>query len=160
MLGTINKEAIVQEYLQGTEYVVNTVSYCGQHRLAAIWKYHKPGGDCSLVCYDSVELLPSDGDVQRKLFSYAAAALDTVGIQFGPAHCELMWIQGAPGLIEIGVRMSGGINAVIGRSCGDTCQLDLTIEGYLEPERFLESRSHLYRLEKRAVNYFLLMPGR
>lgn len=31
----------VQEYLQGTEYVVDSVSYDGEHRVTAFWKYDK-----------------------------------------------------------------------------------------------------------------------
>ena len=34
-------ELVVQEYINGTEYCVNTVSHDGDHRITTIWKYHK-----------------------------------------------------------------------------------------------------------------------
>ncbi len=159
MLGLMNGAAIVQEYLEGTEYVVDTVSYRGEHQLAAYWRYGKPGEDSTFVGYDSMELLPSEGDVQDKLFAYATEVLDALGIRYGPAHCELMWVDNAPMLVEIGARLSAGINSVIGRICGDTCPLDLTIEAYLEPERFLDRPKTSYELRKTAANFFL-MPRR
>ncbi len=35
------KELIVQERINGTEYIVNTVSHKGVHRITTIWKYRK-----------------------------------------------------------------------------------------------------------------------
>ncbi|CAN0568388.1 unnamed protein product, partial [Laminaria digitata] len=40
-IGGVNEGALVQEYLDGTEYVVDTVSRGGVHRLCAIWEYDK-----------------------------------------------------------------------------------------------------------------------
>jgi len=35
----VNDSAVVQEYLQGTEYVVDTISRNGEHKLVALWAY-------------------------------------------------------------------------------------------------------------------------
>lgn len=40
-LGSVNEGALVQEYLDGMEYVVDTVSRAGAHRVCAIWEYDK-----------------------------------------------------------------------------------------------------------------------
>ena len=35
----MNDKMLAQEYLEGTEYVVDCVSYEGQHVACAIWQY-------------------------------------------------------------------------------------------------------------------------
>ena len=40
-LGLMNTEVLLQEYLSGDEYVVDTVSRNGVHKCVAIWKYDK-----------------------------------------------------------------------------------------------------------------------
>ena len=83
-----------------------------------------------------MELLAYDGDVQEKLRAYATAALDALEIRIGPAHCELMWVDDQPVLMEIGARLSAGNNATLSRTCGGVCALDLTIAAYLDPRGF------------------------
>ena len=40
-LGSVNEGALVQEFLDGTEYVIDTVSRDGVHKVIAIWEYDK-----------------------------------------------------------------------------------------------------------------------
>ena len=40
-LGLINDGALVQEYLEGKEYVIDKVSRDGVHKLVAVWEYDK-----------------------------------------------------------------------------------------------------------------------
>ena len=40
-LGCVNEGVLVQEYLQGTEYVVDTVSLAGAHKCVALWEYDR-----------------------------------------------------------------------------------------------------------------------
>ena len=162
VLGDRNQAVVVQEYLDGVEYAIDVVSYQGQKKLTAIWQYHRPAGARHSVGYDAMTLLPYTGERQQALQSYAGDVLDALGIQFGPAHCELMWVGGEPVLIEVGARMSAGNNAVLSRTCGGICQLDETVEAILAPDRFLATLNHQPSLLKRAANVFLIpqRPGR
>ena len=38
VLGLVNEQLLVQEYLEGTEYVVDMVSRKGEHKCVAIWE--------------------------------------------------------------------------------------------------------------------------
>ena len=40
-LGMSNEALVVQEYLQGKEYVVDSVSRNGKHKIVAVWEYDK-----------------------------------------------------------------------------------------------------------------------
>ena len=155
VLGEENTEVLVQEYLVGTEYVVDTVSCAGRHRAAGYWRYGKPT-DSSFVCYDSMELLPYHGALQTHLFSFACGVLDALGVQYGPAHCELMWHNDSIAFVEMATRLTAGNNATLSRVCGATCQLDLTIDAYLDPTGFLKRMKKPQKLERWAANFFLM----
>jgi hypothetical protein len=109
-----------------------------------------------------MELIPYDGDRQRCLKSYVFDCLDALEINFGPAHCEVMWIADQPVLIEVGARMSAGINAILSRLCGGICQLDETVAMLLEPDRFLATLDRPVQLARCGMNIFLSpsRPGR
>ena len=51
VLGLTTYEVLVQEYLVGDEYVVDTVSRDGVHKCVAIWKYDKRIFNGSPVVY-------------------------------------------------------------------------------------------------------------
>jgi hypothetical protein len=156
VLGCRNQTVLVQEFLAGSEYAVDTVSYEGQKKTTAIWQYNRPAGARNYVGYDAMTLLPYVGERQEALQSYAFEVLDALAIQFGPAHCELMCVDGEPVLIEVGARLSAGNNASLSRICGGICQLDETVEAILAPDRFLGTLSHQPHLQRRAVNVFLI----
>jgi len=161
VLGYRNPSVLVQEYLDGIEYVVDTVSYEGQNKTTAFWQYSRPAAVVSgeFVCYDAMTLLPYAGERQEVLQSYVFKVLDALTIRFGPAHCELMWVHGEPVLVEVAARLTGGINALLGGICGGICQLDETVEAMLAPDRFLATLNDQPCLQRRAVNLFL-MPKR
>jgi hypothetical protein len=155
LLGGRNQSVLVQEFLDGSEYAVDIVSFEGQKKTTAIWQYDRPAGAHHYVGYDAMTLLPYIGERQQALQSYAFEVLDALAIRFGPAHCELMLVAGEPVLVEAGARLSAGNNAVLSRICGGICQLDETVEAILAPDRFLETLTRQPRLKSRAVNVFL-----
>merc|ERR1719446_900818 len=53
---TVNSKVLVQEYLKGTEYVVDSMSYQGEHRCTALWKYDKRRANESQFVYYGVFL--------------------------------------------------------------------------------------------------------
>jgi biotin carboxylase len=156
VLGRRNQTVLVQEFLDGTEYVVDTVSLDGRRKTTALWQYHRPPHSRRFVGYDAMSLLPYDGERQQALRSYAYEVLDALAINFGPAHCELMWVDGEPILVEVGARLNGGINAVLSGICGGLCQLDETVDVILSPGKFRESLHERRELTKRAASIFLI----
>ena len=158
ILGQPNTLVLAQEFLQGDEYIVDTVSYAGKHRIAAFWRYGKPAGHGKSIHYDSMELLPYAGEIQDRLFEYVRGVLDALEIRYGPAHCELMWTDGEPVLVEIGARLTAGNNGVLSRLCGGPCALDMTVDACIDPERFLADADRPLNLASYALNCFLIPP--
>jgi biotin carboxylase len=159
VFGSTNEAVLVQEYLSGTEYAVDTVSCRGRHRIAAFWEYSKADPDGVVFGSDSLELLPWSPSLEKNFSSYVASILDALEITNGPAHCELVLGCDKPLIVEIGARLNGGNNPLLSRYGGGKSQIDLTLDACLNPEEFLRVAGEPYRLPKRAMRVFL-MPRR
>ncbi|MBF0441649.1 MAG: ATP-grasp domain-containing protein [Oligoflexales bacterium] len=136
LLGKKNEFVLAQSFLDGVEYVVNTVSSFGKHRVSDIWRYHKKRVVGAGMIYDKQELLPFHGRVQEILIEYIFSSLDAIGVVHGPAHAEVMMTGSGPRLIEIASRIQGGINPSMLNACLGANQLDLAIDTALNPESF------------------------
>lgn len=147
MMGSDNNEILVQSYLEGTEYVVNSVSCEGIHSITDIWICKKRIIN-NRVIYDKEELIPFDGKIQALLVSYILKVLDALGIQYGPAHSEIILTKDGPILLETGARIGGAVHPVIHNDCFGRNQIDLTIDAYLDPVRFMKISSEPYKIKK------------
>ena len=158
VLGCRNPAVLAQEFLAGTEYIVDTVSRDGCRKTTAIWQYSRPPirEDGEFVSYDAMTLLPYAGERQEALQSYAFKVLDALAIDFGAAQCELIWMDGEPVLVEAAARLSGGIGALLGGICGGISQIDETVSVLLEPARFLAMLDEKPRQQRHAVILFLV----
>lgn len=105
--GRRNEAVLVQSYLDGVEYVVNTVSRDGRHYICDILESRKRSLNGSPLIYDFYRLLPPRGPVQEALRSYIVQALDALEIRNGGGHAELRMTAAGPALIEVGARGMG-----------------------------------------------------
>lgn len=153
-----NTAVLAQEYLVGTEYIVNTASLDGQHHAAEIWRssrYSVNGvTDMSGACY----IVPRRGEVQDALVEYAFAVLDALEIRNGPAHVELKMTPQGPCLIEAGARLSGGDLPYYAQLATGESQLDWAVDAYLRPRRFLARRGEPYEIDRYFAWVALISP--
>ena len=101
----------MQEFLRGTEYVVDSVSHEGEHKCVAIWEYDKRPANGAQFVYYGMRLYQSDGGAREDaLVRYVFSVLDALFVRHGPSHAEVMWLAGeqAPCLVEVGCRPHGG----------------------------------------------------
>ena len=126
--------------------------------ITAFWEYGRPEQSDAFVCYDSMTLMEYQGDRQQVLGAYALDVIEALGIRHGPVHCELMWVEGEPVLVEAGARLSAGINSVLSHICGGFGQLQMTLKSILDPEDFVREASEQPTLHRRAANVFLRPP--
>jgi biotin carboxylase len=150
-MGLINRAAIIQELLEGTEYIVNTVSYKGRHHVTDVWRYGKVQVNGASFVYDRCELLDSTEEPAPALCAYTSRVLDAFGMQEGPSHNELMLTARGPALIEINPRMAGAQiprMAAIGIGEG---QLEWTAKAYLEREQTPAGFGAPYRRRRHAL---------
>jgi hypothetical protein len=155
-LGFVNHEVLVLEFLRGDEYVVDTVSAQGKHRLAAFWSYRKVEMERDHFIYESCELMSSSGEVQNSLFAYTLKALDVLGVQWGPAHCELILTPQGPAWVEMGGRLHGADAPLLQGACCEVSQVELTCDAYLNPSEFIRHHHEKYQSQRFGLAVFLI----
>ena len=143
-LGLVNSAVLVQEFLEGQEYVIDTVSRHGEHKVVAVWAYDRRAANgAQFVCHGQ-RLLTADEEHVRELIEYEFKVLDALGIKNGPTHGEVKWCRGEPVLVEVGARCHGGDGFwtdVCDEVYGGYNQAQLTIDAYLNPESFAKCPS-------------------
>ncbi|MEU8772366.1 ATP-grasp domain-containing protein [Streptomyces sp. NPDC048606] len=149
-LGQDNHAVLAQEYLVGSEYIVNTVSLHGRHRVTDIWKMHHLSANGVRDLPAGAELMTRHGEEQDLLVAHTELVLDALGIRNGPAHTELKLTPAGPRLVETGTRVCGAdvhvpVEAAIGES-----QLDWTVDACTDPERFERRRGEPYEVLRHA----------
>jgi biotin carboxylase len=143
-LGNINEGVLVQEWLEGTEYVVDTVSRDGVVKVVAIWEYHKEavnGHTAPLVYFGQRSLVPStapNSDELYKVVAYQKVVLQALGIVNGPSHSEIKVVDGEPCLIEVGARCHGaeGCWRQVAIEAHGWDQVTATADAYLDVKAF------------------------
>lgn len=125
--GATAYSVLLQEYLHDTtagsaEWVVDTVSRGGEHKVVALWRYDKGAANGAPFVYFAIE--PSgcgDSDsVSGRVASYATRVLDALAWRWGPAHLEVMWMGDARGPVLVEANM-GRWNGEEFRLLADVC---------------------------------------
>lgn len=131
-----NLEICVQEYLKGTEYIVNTVSLDGQHFVTDVWRIFKMDIQGKPLC-DYSEYVARDDPICKRLTEYIQAVLTAFQINTGPIHSELIVTQDrGPILVDLGIRLEGAIDlSVLIDNLGYN-QLSVAVEAWLNPSMF------------------------
>ena len=154
--GIKNNEVLAQEFLSGTEYIVNTVSLEGEHYICDIWQYRKRDMPGYSKIYDTVEVLPFNGKVQEELGNYIKQVLDALRIQFGACHSEVMMTNDGPVLVETNARLAGAsIPAVVSKGMQFN-QVELTVKSYVDPDNFRFIINTPLSLQQNLLNVFLI----
>jgi glutathione synthase/RimK-type ligase-like ATP-grasp enzyme len=105
-----SSSVLLQEFLDGEEWVVDTVSRGGEHKVVALWRYDKGRANGAPFVYFGIELMAAAGEKARRLCEYTTQVLDALGWRWGPAHVELMWMgdERGPVLVEANIGRCNG----------------------------------------------------
>ena len=138
-MGGEEEGMLLQERIVGTEYIVNTVSYDGRHKLSAVWKHSKKKVAGGGMVYNYTETLSRLETGCSGLIRYAFAVLDAIGVRYGNVHSEFMIDENGPVLIEINARPMGSDMPAqfLDRIWGHH-ETDLALDAYLHPEEFIK----------------------
>jgi biotin carboxylase len=157
VFGLRNEGVLLQRYVDGREYVVNTVSHDGRHHLCELWSYARfQRGGCKI--YDTASLVAFDEREHGAIVDYAMRVADGLGIRQGPMHAEVMVHEGVPVLIEAAARVMGGnLPMELMSAClAGRNQSRMTALAYGAPETFRALAERRYELSKRMVALFLV----
>lgn len=134
--GMANTTVLAQEFLDGDEYFVNTVSRGGRHHTVEICRYYKlriPGGH---IIHDYNESLAPGDPVARELEAYTHQVLDALEVHNAAGHAEVMLTARGPVLVESAARMGGGQVLDINTRCYGTNQVERLALSVADPDAF------------------------
>ena len=152
-------ELVIQERINGQEYVVDTVSCNGIHRVTMIWKYNKiETAECGNI-YDYDETVNELGIGESELVEYAYDVADALGVKYGPVHGEYMVDENGPVLIEVNCRPHGGsLDRKFMDFISGQHETDSALDSYLNPEKFNLERMKGYHLFAQGVVKSFIVP--
>lgn len=156
--GDENVALLMQERIIGTEYIVNTVSCNGKHRITSMWVYDKVKMANGTNAYNYAQTINHLDVGHSRLINYAFDVLNAIGIKYGPVHGEFMIDENGPVLIEINCRpMGAGLQREYVEKLFGHHETDCALDAYLDPDKFEEELNKPYRpLRKGALKFFIL----
>ena len=141
LFGQPIREILVQEYIEGEEIVINTMSLNGEHRIVESWLYHKSiittayGTRVPMYVHD--DLLSLNSPRVQAVAGYAFDVLNALGFENGAGHLEIMLTSTGPVLVEAGARLGGGY-PLASRLASGRAPIDHFIDTIVAPNRFRE----------------------
>lgn len=150
LMGAINTTVLAQEYVDGIEYVVDCVSFSGEHVPIDLFEYQKGTHNGRAFIYEKERYLPSDHSLANRLIAFASAALDALEFRVGASHMELkINSAGEVVFIEVGPRLNGGdIHLLVREARADgKSQVEYAIDTHLSAP----APDPAYRTAKHAV---------
>ena len=150
---------LVQERITGTEYIVNTVSCNGKHRLTSIWVYDKVRLPNGTNAYNNVMPVGELEPGHWELVSYAYDVANAIGIKYGPVHGEYIIDENGPVLIEVNCRpMGGGMSRKFIERISGHHETNAVLDSYLDPAKFDEERRKPYRIHSFGALKIIIVP--
>jgi ATP-grasp domain-containing protein len=153
-----NSEVCVQEFVEGREYIIDTVSRDGAVVVTDMWEYHFADRNGVPFLYDRTELLPSNHPHAGTLEDYTRRVVDALKIRWGPAHCEVMLTQAGPTIIEVGARLAGAAIPRYAYAAGDMSQVCVTADAYTDSAAFAAARSYRPAHDERCYMVSMISP--
>ncbi len=101
-----NGEVIIEEYMQGDEVSVETMTIDGETHVLAITDKLTTGAPYFVEMGHSQQTRLTI-EAQEQIKALTISAINAVGIDIGPAHVEIMVTRDGPKIIELGARMGG-----------------------------------------------------
>jgi len=155
-LDLTNESVLVQEFLVGKEYMVDTVSFDGQTVICAYQQANKIAHEGAMI-YDVCSAIPFDSKAATMLSPYICEVLTALEIKWGPSHLEIIITPRGPVLVEVGARLDGCRAPEILRKAISVDQCEITVDCYLNPKTSREKWEHYpFKIHKNFSRVFLI----
>jgi len=137
--GVATPGILCQEFLNGSEYVVDHVSRDGEHKTTMVWVYDKGTCNGAPFVYFGTKPLDSESPEAKILIPYIRGVLDALEIANGATSAEVMMTPNGPCLIAMNIRAhgdDGNWRPLAVALTGGYSQVDLTVDSYLDKQKF------------------------
>ncbi|MGH3622965.1 MAG: ATP-grasp domain-containing protein [Sciscionella sp.] len=107
-VGAVNDSVLLQEHLDGQQYILNTVTVDGQHVISDVLVSRFDEVDGKPIFRHKISRRELDA-TDRTVVDYGLCCLDAVGLVNGAGHTEIRLTDRGPLLIEVNFRLMGPI---------------------------------------------------
>ena len=135
ILETPNPFVLLQEFIPGPEFAIDSVSISGVHKIVAVWSYVKTDSGYGPFAYLRTSLVcPSDdATLYSKVCSYVSSCLDALHFKNGLTHTERrIGNDGEPIAVEVNCRQHNANVLTLTRACTGYDAVEVMAEGYFE----------------------------
>ena len=151
---------LIQEKVNGDEYVVSTVSHEGIPRVTLVWKYNNVKSSKGARVYDTCETVNELSLGEAEIVEYAYDVAKALGVEYGSASGKYIVDKDGPVLIEVNCCPSGGnMSAEFLDRISGQHETDSILDSYLKPERFYEELKKKYELYAYGTLKFFIVPN-
>lgn len=106
LLGTFNDRLLVQSFVSGRQFIVNTVSVDGQHYVTDAWRMNMCPLSRNVIVPKELQLVDLRRDNNGPaLVRYTLDVLASLGIENGAAQTDIKCTRDGPVLIECGAHL-------------------------------------------------------
>lgn len=152
-------EMIIQEYIDGDEYVLDSVSSDGINRITAGYKYNKITLEGGAAIYDYLITVDENDPIFRKIMDYHRKVVPAIGIEYGAIHAEYKVDENGPVLMEVNCRVNGGLQVYpVEDAAWGEHHAGASLEAYLNHEEFLKKRDKPLKMINYYIRKDLIMP--
>lgn len=154
-----NDEILIQEYIGGEEYVVDSVSCNGTNRITALYKYSYIQEEREFKKRDYMMTVADDDPLIEEIIEYHKKVIPAIGIGNGAIHAEYKIDSKGPALIEVNCRLNGGmqIYSIENETWGES-HAGAALEAYLNLDIFHEKLKRKPNLRHHYARKYLIMP--
>lgn len=154
-----NDEMIIQEYIGGKEYVLDSVSCNGVNRIVAGEKYVKIQTEGGAAIYDYLITVDESDETFRKIMEYHKKVIRAIGIEYGAIHAEYKVDDKGPVLMEVNCRVDGGLQIyqVEHKAWGES-HAGAALEAYLNSDIFYQKLDKELKMDYYYIRKDLIMP--
>ncbi|NYA45889.1 ATP-grasp domain-containing protein [Serratia fonticola] len=151
-----NTTVLIQSFLAGKEYILDSVSLNGKHYLTSIWLVKRDNGSSPFL--DNMETVDHTLPKYTVIREYATAVLNALGVRNGPSHLEVILTENGPALVELNCRLHGSLDLRLTTyACGRNHVQDV-VTSLLSPDYFMTSCSHPLSFYGQAMHVLLRSP--
>ncbi|WP_422529319.1 ATP-grasp domain-containing protein [Serratia fonticola] len=151
-----NITVLIQSFLAGQEYIIDSVSLNGKHYLTSILAVKRDNGPSPFLDY--METVDYTLFEYRELREYAKEVLNALGVRNGPSHLEIILTENGPTLVELNCRLHGSLDLRLTTyACGRNHVQDV-VASLLSPDYFAASYSQPPTFYGQAMHVLLRSP--
>lgn len=152
-------EMIIQEYIDGEEYVLDSVSCKGLNRITAGYKNKKIPTEGGAAIYDYLISVDDSDSSFKEIMEYHKKVIPAIGIEYGAIHAEYMVDENGPVLMEVNCRPNGGFQlySLEDATWGEN-HAGASLEAYVNPDEFMKKYDKKFNMKNYYARKDLIVP--